>query len=65
MHGHASFGSFISLVLGLTTGDRDISRSGTPFFIGDIPNTGRVLLSGPEGFALFDGQAIIPCVRDS
>ena len=61
LHGYNSFGSFISLVLGLVTSDRDISHSGTPFFIGDIPGTGHVLLSGPEGFALFDGQVIVPC----
>jgi hypothetical protein len=61
LHGYTSFGSFMSVVLGLAPGDRDMSHSGTPFFIGDIPNTGRVLLSGPEGFALFDGQMIVPC----
>jgi hypothetical protein len=61
LHGRASSGSFMSVVLGLATGDRDLSHSGTPFFMGDIPSTGRVLLSGSGGFALFDGKVIVPC----
>jgi|GEM_PF-4081127 len=65
LYGLPSFGSFTSLLLGHSSGDRDISRSGTPFFWGDIPNTGTVLLGGPKGFAIYDGQTITPCMKDS
>jgi hypothetical protein len=65
LNGIPSFGSFTSLLLGHSSGDRDISRSGTPFFLGDIPNTGHVLLNGPKGFAIYDGQTIAPCIKDS
>lgn len=65
LHGMPSFGSFTSLLLGHSSGDRDISRSGTPFFYGDIPNTGHVLLGGPKGWAIYDGQTLTPCMKDS
>ena len=65
LHGVPSFGNFTSLLLGHSSGDQNISRSGTPFFWGDIPNTGHVLLSGPQGFAIYDGQTIAPCMKDS
>jgi hypothetical protein len=61
LSGHTAYGNFISLFAGLSSGDQDITNSGTPFFLGDIPNTGRVLLGGPKGSALYDGQKIIPC----
>jgi|688.fasta_scaffold605458_1 hypothetical protein len=60
LYGGSAFG-FKSLILGLISGDRDISKSDTPFFLGDIPKTGRVLLGGPKNFALFDGTNVIPC----
>jgi len=61
LYGASTFGSFTSLILGLSSGDRDISKSGTPFFLGDLPRTGRVLLGGPKNFALFDGTTMVPC----
>ena len=65
LYGLPSFGGFTSLLLGHSSGDRDISRSDTPFFWGDIPHTGTVLLGGPKGFAIYDGQTITPCMKDS
>lgn len=65
LYGMPSFGSFTSLVFGHSSGDRDISDSGTPFFYGDIPNTGYVLLGGSKGWAIYDGQTITPCMKDS
>lgn len=65
LYGMPSFGSFTSLVFGHSSGDRDISRSGTPFFYGDIPNTGHVLLGGSKGWAIYDGQTLTPCMKDS
>lgn len=60
LYGRAVFGDFISLFLGLASGDQEITKSGTSFFMGDIPNTGRVVLSGTKGFALYDGQKLFP-----
>ncbi len=59
--GYNYWGKFTSLVLGLKSGDQNISNSITPFFAGDIPNTGNVLLRGSKGFALYDGKVITAC----
>jgi hypothetical protein len=59
--GYSTFGNYRSLVLGLEEGDQDISNSGTPHFQGDIRGTGRALMWGPEGFALFNGETMTPC----
>jgi hypothetical protein len=59
--GYSTLGQYRSLVLGLEEGDRDISNSGTPDFKADIPGTDEVLMWGPEGLALFDGETMTPC----